>query len=97
MNIMYVRKNIDHLEKLGDRHTHNTRNKNKIASCKSRLAKVSKSFVGMSIKLYNKLPVDIVNLSDNKFKKTIKAVLTQKAYYKINDYIDDKGAWELGT
>lgn len=97
MNIMYVRKNIDKLKKLGDEHTHNTRHKQKLACYKTRLAKIGRSFVGLSIKLYNKLPDNIIQLSENKFRKVVQCILIKKAYYKINDYLDDKGAWELSS
>ena len=49
--------------------------------------------MGLCVRFYNKIPEEILNLSDNKFKLKIKEVLCKKAYYTINDYLCDKKAW----
>lgn len=92
-NIMYARKNASRYLKNSDLHRFNTRNKNKIAQPQSRLSKVRNSFVGNCIQFYNKIPDNIVQLSDRQFKIIIKKTLCNKAYYKIDDYINDKEVW----
>lgn len=92
-NIMYVRKNITLFLKNSDRHKINTRNKNKLAITKFRLSKVSNSFMGHCVYFYNKIPDDVLNMTDMKFKSYVKDKLCKKAYYKINDYLCDKDAW----
>lgn len=92
-NIMYVRKNINTFTRNCDRHNRNTRSKNKIDQPKHRLAKVRTSFEGLSIRYYNKIPEDILSLSESKFKSVIKKTLCYKAYYKLDEYINDKEAW----
>ena len=93
-NIMYVRKNLHLFEKICDRHNYNTRNKNKIAIPQFRLSKVHTSFMGYCVKCYNKIPDNILELNDMRFKTHIKATLCKQAYYKLEDYIQDKNAWK---
>ncbi|CAH2237533.1 jg9786 [Pararge aegeria aegeria] len=42
---------------------------------------------------YNKLPIDILEMSLKKFKVCIKRKLIEKSYYSIKDYVNDKKAW----
>lgn len=93
-NIMYVRKNLHLFAKLSDRHNYNTRNRNKIAQPQFRLSKVHTSFMGYCVKCYNKIPCDILQLNEKKFKTHIKNILCKQAYYKLDDYIEDKNAWK---
>ena len=46
------------------------------------------------VKCYNKIPCDILKLNERKFKKYIKSTLCKQAYYKLDDYIQDKNAWK---
>ena len=61
-NVLYVRKNIDAFRKHSDVHKINTRNKNKLLPLKTRLHKISNSFMGQSIRFYNKIPSNIQQL-----------------------------------
>lgn len=92
-NIMYVKKNISNFKKNSDLHSVNTRNKNKLAQTISRLHKVTNTFMGLCIRFYNKVPRDIQELPYNKFKNVIKQKLCKKAYYRVNDFIDDTEPW----
>ncbi|CAF4947562.1 unnamed protein product [Pieris macdunnoughi] len=46
------------------------------------------------IVFFNKIPEALLSLPFNKFKKCIKEKLCKKAYYKVNDYLADKRAWD---
>lgn len=92
-NIMYVRKNLSLFLRGCDRHTYNTRNKNKLAMQRFRLSKVSTSFMGHCIRFYNKLPDEKLNMTEKQFKNYIKQTLCKKAYYKVCDYLNDKDPW----
>ena len=92
-NILYVRKNLDLFQKKSDVHNYNTRNKNKLVVPMLRLHKVGNSFVGNWIKMFNKIPQDLVDMPLNKFKIEVKNCLMKKGYYKLNEYFDDKNAW----
>jgi nicotinamide mononucleotide adenylyltransferase len=92
-NILYVRKNLHRYNKNSDFHCLNTRNKDKLQLPRYRRAKTMKSFVGNGIMFYNKLPPIVTELPESKFKNHVKQVLLRKAYYKINEYINDKDIW----
>lgn len=93
--IVYVHKNIDCFKKRSVCHKFNTRNKHKITCDVFRLVKVNKSFMGNAILFYNKIPDEILGLSFRKFKVYVKKILFSKAYYSVNDYLNDKKAWYL--
>lgn len=92
-NIMYIRKNISVFNKNSDIHSLNTRNKHKLMVPGFRLSRTSKSFIGNSIRFYNKIPSHINDLPDKKFKQIVKRTLASKAYYSIKQYMEDKNAW----
>ena len=91
--IMYVRKNIHLYHKNSDCHSLNTRNKHKLAIQKLRLHKVGNSFVGLSIKCFNKIPQHIIGLPMHKFKIVIKKCLMGKGYYRVDDFLNEKDPW----
>lgn len=92
-NIMYVRKNLSLFRTRGDIHKINTRNRNKLITVQTRLSKIQKSFVWLCTEYYNKLPDYIVNLPEHKFKAIVKKTLSKMAYYKLDDYLNDKLVW----
>lgn len=94
-NIMFARRNSGLLPRLGDGHNFNTRNQNQLAFPKTRLAKVNKSFIGNSVRFFNKIPEQIKNLPLLKFKTCVKQNLAKKGYYKVSQYIEDSNAWEM--
>ena len=51
-------------------------------------------FVGLSIRFYNLIPKEVLDLPLQKFKKCVKSRLLSKGYYKINDFINDKDTWK---
>lgn len=91
--IMYTHRNIDSFKKQSDVHNRNTRNKHKLLFPKLRLQRVNKSFVGNCIRLYNKVPLDAWEMSYNIFKRYVKNVLLKKAYYKVEDCLEDDEPW----
>lgn len=93
-NILYVHKNLDLFPKNSNIHNINTRFKDKLAVPKYRLEKVNRSFMGIGIKIYNKIPKDMLELPLNKFKTSVKSYLLSKAYYSLNDYLNDECAWQ---
>lgn len=92
-NIMFVRKNIALFRKKCDFQKYNTRNKDKLIAVSTRLRKVQKSFMGLCTLCYNKLPNAITNMPENKFKTIVKQTLSNRAYYKLDDYLLDKHIW----
>ena len=49
--------------------------------------------MGFGVKCYNKIPEEIKHLNERQFKLCIKKTMCRLAYYKLNDYIEDKNAW----
>ncbi|KAF9812352.1 hypothetical protein SFRURICE_005463, partial [Spodoptera frugiperda] len=76
--------------------TYQTRHKDRLSQPFFRLSKISKSFMGFCVKCYNRVPMEIQNLNESKFKLCIKKTLCRQAYYKVNEYIEDKNAWRQG-
>lgn len=93
-NILYIHQNINMYNKHSDIHGRNTRNKNKLAVPYFRLHKINGSFVGLGIRMYNKVPQSILDLPLHKLKNKIKNVLISKSYYSVNDYLNDKDVWK---
>ena len=50
--------------------------------------------MGYCVKCYNKIPCDVLKLNERKFKTYIKNTLSRQAYYKLDDYINDKNVWK---
>ena len=93
-NIIYIHKNKESFRMNCDVHRFNTRNKNKLALPSFRLHKTTNSFLGLAVPIYNKLPDKAIGMSLNKLKKYVKHTLINKAYYKLNDYLNDKNPWQ---
>ena len=68
---MFVRQNVQCHSKNRDIHTIGTRNKDKLVTPRFR-QKVNKSFMGLSIRVYNKLPQCILSLPLPQFKVALK-------------------------
>ena len=90
---MYTRKNLNKFALKSDIHNKNTRYKNKLSVPLFRLQKSNKSFLGNCVRFYNKISPKLTDLKENKFKEVIKKILIKKAYYSIDEYINDKEIW----
>ncbi|PCI92574.1 MAG: hypothetical protein COB15_17460 [Flavobacteriales bacterium] len=93
--LIFVKSNLHLYKTLSDVNSVVTRNRHKLCMNRFRLKKVRRSFVGQSVKLFNKLPVEAINLPMPKFKSYIKNALMANAYYTISDYLNDKKPWTL--
>ena len=78
--------------KINNIHTIGTRNKDKLGTPCFRLQKVNKSFMFLSLRVYNKLPQCILSLPLPQFK-VLKTIQTSKAYYTVQEYLEDKHVW----
>ena len=94
-NLIYIKQNINLYTKVSDVHNISTRNRHKLCVPYHRLHKVHDSFGGLGIRIYNKLPNSLLDIPFNSFKNKIKMILIQKAYYTLNDYLDDRNSWPL--
>ena len=58
-----------------------------------RLQKVNKSFMNLSIRVYNKITQCIQSLPLPQFKASVTKIRTSKAYYTVQKYLKDKHVW----
>ena len=70
-------------------HNHDTRNKDLIRPIGHRLAKMSKSFICMSVRLHNKLPDDLRSLASESFPKEVKKYLVAKVFYSTDEMLNE--------
>lgn len=88
----FVRKHPSLFTKRDDNITkHHLRPRNKLTLPGSNIKHHSSSPLAMSIKIYNKLPDYLKNITNDKnFIKDLKSILLKKCYYSIKEFIDDK-------
>lgn len=71
-------------------HPHNTRNKHElIVPNIPNFSYVQKNVQFSIIKIYNRLPNEIIILPDRKLKLQLKKILINKAYYTVDEYFND--------
>ena len=89
--LMFVKKNPHRFAQEKTASQYNLRNKDKLRAPNHNTTKFEKSPLFMGIMIYNKLPQSLLDeCSYNKFRNTIKKILIQKAYYNINEFLNDK-------
>lgn len=87
---VYVKNRLNDYLTQRDIHQYNTRNKEKLYIPHCRLTSTMSGPYHMSIKIFNKLPDQIKNITNiNKFKSELKNLLLPKVYYSINEYFND--------
>lgn len=65
------------------------RYKLKISNVPHKTALFNKSFFGMASKIYNKIPIDILDTKELPvFKNKLRTFLIDKAYYTIQDFLN---------
>ena len=87
--ILFVRNHQNEFPTLGQHHEYNTRNKTSFSLYKHRLQITETQWSYIGVKLFNKLPAEIKETTNNqKFKKTLKSFLCNKAFYSLAEYLD---------
>ena len=82
--LLFARKNLSNTPENADFHDHNTRNKHDIRTVKHRLTKVSNSFVCLSTRLFNKLPMNVRLMVNDIYERRVKTYLVDKSYYTVD-------------
>jgi hypothetical protein len=85
-SIKFAKRNINDFNLNSDFHEYETRQGHLLRPIKHRLTKVSKSFVYLSVRLYNKLPQRIKSLEGESFKREAKALLVENSLYSIDEF-----------
>lgn len=86
--LKYIHSNKKCFLKHKDVHTHDTRNSGKLYIERAQHSFLFRSPIHSGCKIYNILPEQITNLSDVKFMKTLRAVLTENAFYSVNEFVE---------
>lgn len=86
-NLLHVKDNLYMYTRHDHIHEYDTRNKSKLVPNYTRLKRCQNGPGHMAIRLYNKLPDNIKNLPRNNFKKNIYGLLTQHAFYSVNEFL----------
>lgn len=89
-SIVNIKKNIQNHKLNKNVHEHNTRQKQNIHLNyhKSNLIKLNSDHINYI--LYNKLPTELKEIDNlHTFKQRLKTILINKAYYKIDEYLND--------
>lgn len=88
-NLLHVKENLGSFTQRLSIHEHSTRNHSKLDLPSFRLSKCTDSHLYLQYKLFNKLPISAIGLSIGKFKTILKHWLMSKAFYKIEDYLNN--------
>ena len=85
--VLYVKQHIHQLAKLGDNHSHNTRNRNTLANVSHNTYMFSQQSIYRGIKLYNSLPNNLKSIENYKlFKTHLKSFLINQCYYSVPNF-----------
>ena len=84
--LMYARQHLKETATRADIHSHQTRGSSLLCIPRTRLAKVQKSYLYLSIKFYNLLPTTFKQLEDVKLKKNIKEILIGHPFYDLTEF-----------
>jgi hypothetical protein len=85
--LIYAHKNLKNTPLNQDFHKYDTRKKNDIRPINHRLAKVDKSFVCLSVRLYNKLTDKLKSNDLGVFRRDVKSCLVDKSYYTVDEML----------
>jgi hypothetical protein len=85
--LLYAHNNMKLSPLNSDYHDYDTRKKDLIRPPEHRLAKVSKSFICISVRLYNILPPNLKSLNTPSFKREVKKYLVGNAYYSVDEML----------
>lgn len=87
---LFVHKNPRLFPCISDIIKRNRRDNSRLCVPSAKTALMTKSVVCRAPTIYNKLPKHVKQLNTNQFKKTLKKILTEKCYYNIDDFLNDK-------
>lgn len=88
--IMFVKVNMSFFHSTTKNHSYGTRNKHLLQTPAHKSASFERSVLYMGSKLFNKLPLQIKNISKlPKFKLELKNYLKNKNFYSVNEFLND--------
>lgn len=86
--LYYIKTNEQNFSKQNTLHLYDTRNRNDLIIPQHRLTLTHKSFINLSVKLFNKLPKQMKDLPTAKFKIETKKMLLTISAYNIQEFFN---------
>lgn len=87
--LLYIKNNGIHFITQAQQHAHDTRHNNYIVLPIHRLERTkSQPLFYLAVKLYNKLPILVKQMSPIQYKSKIKRYLLENAFYTVQEYLD---------
>lgn len=89
-SLMYMHTNKGNATRNLHYHDYNTRGNNNLVVPYHRVNKSQHTTNYLAVKFYNRLPTRLQELNTSQFKKTIRNLLIEKAYYSTSEYMEEK-------
>ena len=86
-SIIFLLNNKKYTQSRSQIHAHNTRNKNCLQLSYTNTSVMEKGCLVSSIKLYNKLPPHLKDLTQEQTKSQLKSYLIDKEFYSVRDFM----------
>lgn len=88
--IIFIKQNINLFVNFNLSHLYSTRNKNNLVNENIiKYSYIQKNVPYSLLGIYNKLPISIKNLSNKDIKIKLNQILIEKAYYTIDEFLED--------
>jgi hypothetical protein len=88
--LIEVKGRVQTLSTRSDIHSYSTRSRHLLDVPRARLGRTLNSFPTIAVKFYNKLPATLKNLEDRKFKESLRRLLVERPYYRVQEFLDDR-------
>lgn len=85
--LLDVHKRQEGLRRNNDNHNYSTRRGQELLVPYHRLRRTQDSSDWMAIKLYNKLPKEVISLPIEPFRRRVKSILTEGAFYSVEEFL----------
>ncbi|XP_045471811.1 uncharacterized protein LOC123678705 [Harmonia axyridis] len=85
--LLYVHKNRDTFQRHSAVHDHNTRFGGNLITPRHRLTKTQNTHIFNGTRFYNRLPQRLTSLHDITFKRQVKAILIEGAFYSMEEFM----------
>ncbi|KAG8241184.1 hypothetical protein J6590_108557 [Homalodisca vitripennis] len=84
--LSYVKENLELFNLRSSVHNHYTRNQHSIDQRFARLSKTHGAYLYLGVKLFNKLPLVVRDISCKNFKNSMTKWLKEKAFYSVEEF-----------
>lgn len=86
--LIYIKENRENYPEHSKYHPYNTKNKNNLVTAHYNYSKTQKSFLGISVKLFNHIPITLREVKADIFKRKLKLFLLENPIYSIEEFYE---------